>query len=200
MDGLAITSLRVKFGLFGININACADDVGGIAALAEDSGWESVWTGEHYALPDPPAMDFPSDVVFLDPFIALGMAAARTRNLLLAPRSRSCRYISRSRWRNGSPPSTGSAVADSCWGWEIGYLEAEFEALGVPFDHRAGRTMDHLAAMRAIWAGETLSPEGSSPIQGSAPSLGRSPFHCISAATRTRLSSARPSTARVDRL
>jgi alkanesulfonate monooxygenase SsuD/methylene tetrahydromethanopterin reductase-like flavin-dependent oxidoreductase (luciferase family) len=46
-------------------------------------------------------------------------------------------------------------VADSCWGWESATSKPEFEALGAPFDHRAGRTMDYLAAMRAIWAGES---------------------------------------------
>ena len=37
----------------------------------------------------------------------------------------------------------------------MGYLEPEFRALGVPFADRGPRTDDALAAMRAIWRGDT---------------------------------------------
>ena len=43
----------MRFGLFGINFGSCADpDVQRRVALAaEEVGFESVWTGEHVALP-----------------------------------------------------------------------------------------------------------------------------------------------------
>ena len=37
----------------------------------------------------------------------------------------------------------------------VGWAEAEFEALGVPFHERGARTDEYLAAMRAIWSEET---------------------------------------------
>ena len=33
----------------------------------------------------------------------------------------------------------------------VGYLAAEFAALGVPLDERATRTDEYIAAMRALW-------------------------------------------------
>src|SRR3546814_401650 len=33
----------------------------------------------------------------------------------------------------------------------VGWLEEEFDAIGVPFDERGRRTDDHVAAMRALW-------------------------------------------------
>lgn len=33
----------------------------------------------------------------------------------------------------------------------VGYLEAEFRALGAPFEHRGAVTDEYLAAMRAVW-------------------------------------------------
>ena len=33
----------------------------------------------------------------------------------------------------------------------VGWLEEEFDAIGVPFDERGKRTDDHVAAMRALW-------------------------------------------------
>ena len=46
----------MKLGLFGINMDICAVDPAvavRVAQAAEAAGWESVWTGEHYVLPDP---------------------------------------------------------------------------------------------------------------------------------------------------
>jgi probable F420-dependent oxidoreductase len=182
MGTLVVASEHVKFGLFGININACAADVGGIAELAEASGWESVWTGEHYVVPDPPTMSFPSDTVLLDPFTALGMAAARTRDLLLGtgvtvvplhqPLALAKRIATIDRVSGGR----------FLLGVGVGYLEPEFRALGMPFDHRGDRTAEYLDAMIAIWneelptfAGRFLSFSGlraePRPVQLPAPPI-----------------------------
>jgi probable F420-dependent oxidoreductase len=150
----------VKFGLFGININACAADVGGIAELAEESGWESVWTGEHYVLPDPPQTTFPSDTVMLDPFVALGMAAARTHELLLGtgvtvvPMHQPLALAKR--------VATVDRVSGGRFllGVGAGYLEPEFQALGAPFDHRGDRTLEYLDAMIALWTEDNADFHG----------------------------------------
>ena len=54
---------HMQLGLFLINIDVCATDPSAavrIARAAEDAGWESVWTGEHYVLPDPPVPASPA--------------------------------------------------------------------------------------------------------------------------------------------
>ena len=45
----------MKFGFFGINMNACSepDTALRVAQAAEAAGFESLWTGEHVVLPDP---------------------------------------------------------------------------------------------------------------------------------------------------
>jgi probable F420-dependent oxidoreductase len=147
----------VKFGLFAFNINVGATDLADIAELAEESGWESVWTGEHYVLPDPPvpALPMAGGTPMLDPFISLAVAAARTERLLLgtgvtvvpmhqplalAKRIASLDQISKGRF---------------LFGIGVGYLEPEFAALGMPFDNRAARTAEYLDAITAIWEGES---------------------------------------------
>jgi probable F420-dependent oxidoreductase len=142
---------HVKFGLFGINLGPCVADVAGIAELAEASGWESVWTGEHYVLPEPPTTGIPSDLEFLDPFVALALAAARTERLLLGtgvtvvpmhqPLALAKRVASIDRVSGGR----------FLFGVGVGYLESEFRALGMPFDSRGDRTIEYLDAMTAIW-------------------------------------------------
>ena len=63
----------MRFGLFGINFGACADpDVQRRVALAaEEVGFESIWTGEHVAMPivDSP-VPAPAETPFLDSIVA----------------------------------------------------------------------------------------------------------------------------------
>jgi probable F420-dependent oxidoreductase len=149
---------HVQFGLFMINGYICASAQTGIAAAkaAEAVGWESVWTGEHYVLPDPATEASPTSprTPMLDPFIALAAIAAHTETLrlgtgltivplhnplMLAKQVASLDQISAGRFM---------------FGVGVGYLAAEFEALGVPMAARGERTTDYLDAMRAIWSGE----------------------------------------------
>ncbi len=64
----------MKYGLFGINFGPCADsDVSSeVAIAAEAAGFESLWTGEHLALPSPqaPPSPVPAEMPFVDPAVA----------------------------------------------------------------------------------------------------------------------------------
>jgi probable F420-dependent oxidoreductase len=145
----------VRFALFGINFGACADPdtARRVAVAAEEAGLESLWTGEHVVLPDPqvPPSPTPPEVPFLDPAVALAFVAAATtrirlgtgiiilpqRNpLVLAKELASVDVVSRGRL---------------LFGLGIGYLKPEFDALGVPFDDKGTRAMDHLDAILALW-------------------------------------------------
>ena len=46
------------------------------------------------------------------------------------------------------------------FGIGVGYLEAEFRALGAPFEQRGAVADDYLAAMRAIWSQEQPAHSG----------------------------------------
>jgi alkanesulfonate monooxygenase SsuD/methylene tetrahydromethanopterin reductase-like flavin-dependent oxidoreductase (luciferase family) len=46
------------------------------------------------------------------------------------------------------------------FGLGIGYLKPEFEALGIPFDKKGARSMDYLAAMKAVWTQEKPAHHG----------------------------------------
>lgn len=93
----------------------------------------------------------------VDPAVALTWVAAKTTSLLLgtgiiilpqrnplvlAKELGSLDYLSGGRL---------------LFGVGVGYLEPEFRALGVSMDDRGGRTEEYIAAMRAIWAGESYS-------------------------------------------
>ncbi len=151
---------EVDLGLFLINTDICATDPAAaarIAVAAEAAGWESVWTGEHYVLPDPPVASSPAgpDMPMLDPFVALAHLAAHTSTLRLGtgvtvvpihhPLMLAKQVVSIDRVSGGR----------FLFGVGVGYLEPELRALGVSPAERATRMDDHLDAMRAIWAGAT---------------------------------------------
>ena len=155
----------MHLGLFLINGDICATDPAAaarIAVAAEAAGWESVWTGEHYALPDPPVPASPAraDLPLLDPFVALAHLAGRTRTLrlgtgvtvvplhhplVLAKLATSLDLVSGGRFLLGVG---------------VGYLEPEFRALGVPLAERGARTDESIAAMRRVWAGDADGFQG----------------------------------------
>jgi probable F420-dependent oxidoreductase len=148
----------MQLGLFLINIDVCATDPAAavrIARAAEDAGWESVWTGEHYALPDPPvaASPAPADLAVLDPFVALAHLAAHTRTLRLGT------GVTVVPWHHPLVLAKQVASLDRVSGGRlllgvgVGYLAPEFAALGVPLANRGRRTDESLDAMQAVWDG-----------------------------------------------
>ncbi len=157
----------MKFGLIPVNIGmANAQQMIGMAQLAESSGFESVWTFEHVVVPldyqskypySPTGkMGGPPETNFFDPLIALTAIAASTKTLrlgtgvnilsqtnplLLAKQTATLDQISNGRFMLGVG---------------IGWLQEEFVAMGTPFDRRGARFDDYVAAMRKVWAGEVV--------------------------------------------
>jgi len=155
----------MQYGLFAINLDALgADPVAGVrvATAAETAGWESVWTGEHYALPDPRVPPSPSrpETPMLDPFVALANIAAHTSTLLLGT------GVTVVPWHNPLLLAKQVASLDRVsggrflFGVGVGYLEPEFRALGVPLADRGRRMMDQIDAMRAIWTPGRAAHDG----------------------------------------
>lgn len=145
----------MKFGLFGINVGACAnpETATAVARAAEDAGFDSVWTGEHVVLPDPQVPPSPSapDNPMLDPAVALSFIAARTERIRLGT------GIIILPQRNPLVLAKELASLDVLsggrliFGMGVGYLQPEFDALGVPFAERGPRATEYIEAIRALW-------------------------------------------------
>jgi probable F420-dependent oxidoreductase len=148
----------VKLGLFAINmgVSSTPDLLVSTAQAAEAAGFESVWAGEHVALPDPqvpPSPMAPQDPA-LDPFLALAWAAASTSTLRLAT------GIVILPQRNPVVLAKQVASLDVLSGGRVtlgvgvGYLEPEFRAIGADFAHRGAVTDEYLDAMNRLWYDE----------------------------------------------
>lgn len=146
---------EMKFGICATNLDSYTEPeiIARTAKLADDTGFESLWAIEHLVLSDPripPSPMDPKDRI-LEPLITLAFIAALThrvrigtgvivlplRNpLILAKQLSSLDVLSNGRL---------------IFGLGVGYVEAEFRALGIPFEQRGSRADEYIAAMQAVW-------------------------------------------------
>jgi probable F420-dependent oxidoreductase len=149
--------MRLGIHLPQIGRKARPDAIRRAAEQAEQLGFADVWTSEHIILPN--GAPYPPSPSFYDPVLALTWAAAYTSRvglgtsvlvlpmrhpLPLAKELATLQNLSKGRFILGAG---------------VGWLEAEFEALGVPF-HERGRRMDEgIAMMRAVWSDDPVSFE-----------------------------------------
>lgn len=154
----------LKFGLFSINAYACCEPAvaARVARAAEAAGFESLWGGEHVVLPDPQAPPSPMapHEPILDPVVALTYCAAVTSRvrlgtgIIILPQRNP--LVLAKELASLDRLSNGRLIV----GVGVGYLEAEFRALGAPFEQRGAVADDYLAAMRAIWSQDKPAHKG----------------------------------------
>jgi probable F420-dependent oxidoreductase len=163
----------MKLGLFlplGGDPGRIRDLLASAAVAGERAGFHSLWFGEHVALFDEHASRYPysregrfplsGEAGLLEPFTAIAFAAAITTRIRLG--TGVCLVPQR------APLYTAKQVADVDvlsggrfdFGVGIGWLREEFEALGVPFEDRARRCREYLAAMRSCWTDSVSRYEG----------------------------------------
>ncbi|MBT3533649.1 MAG: LLM class F420-dependent oxidoreductase [Rhodospirillaceae bacterium] len=160
----------MKFGIVPVNIGvATPEQMITTAQVAEDAGYESVWTFEHVIVPVDYQSKYPyaasgkmgaaPETPFVDPLIALTAIAmqtktirlatgvnivAQTNALLLAKQAASLDFLSGGRFMLGAG---------------IGWLQEEFVAMGVPYERRGARFDDYMVAMKKVWSGEVVEHE-----------------------------------------
>jgi probable F420-dependent oxidoreductase len=151
----------LKFGLTGINSGVTTDpeSLAGIAQAAEMAAFDSIWAGEHHVLATSSARIAPT-TPYLNPVVALTYVAAYTRTIrlgtgvLLLPQHQP--LILAKELASLDVLSGGRLIV----GVGVGWSEAEYEAMGVPYHERGARADDYLAAIRAIWTEEKPSYHG----------------------------------------
>jgi probable F420-dependent oxidoreductase len=132
--------------------------IGAVAAAAEAAGFHGFGFTDHPAPTQKWLEAGGHDAV--DPFVAMGFAAARTSTLRLIPNIVVLPY------RNPFTVAKSGATLDLLSGGRftlavgVGYLKREFAALGVDFDDRGQLFEEALDVIRAIWTTDDLSYEG----------------------------------------
>jgi probable F420-dependent oxidoreductase len=156
------------FGVAYANTGPLAEGPTAIACARaiEAAGFDSVWTVEHALVPVGYESTYPyarsgkmpggETVAIPDPLVWLSFVAAATERLLLGT------GIVILPQRNPAIAAKEVATLDRLSGGRlrlgvgVGWLEEEFDALGVPFAGRGKRLDAYVAAMRALWTGEEV--------------------------------------------
>jgi probable F420-dependent oxidoreductase len=162
----------MKIGLFAVGTPRMTGGalLRAVATHAERLGFSTLWVPEHVVLLDKyssrypysedGALPAPTNAPIFDPFIALATMAAVTTKIRLAtgiclvPEHNPlvlAKVVATLDFLSG-----GRAVL----GVGIGWLEEEFQAIGVPWERRAQRTRECIDAMRRLWGEEVSSYRG----------------------------------------
>jgi probable F420-dependent oxidoreductase len=162
----------MRLGLHALGIGTGADRavIDAVASAADSCGFATLWAGEHvvmvdrsesrYPYSDDGVIGVPAQADWLDPMIALSFAAAASTRIgvatgvLLLPE------------HNPVVVAKQAASLDRLSGGRltlgvgVGWSREEFAALGVPFEDRAARTAEYVAAVRTLWRDDVASCEG----------------------------------------
>lgn len=153
----------MKFGLMFANTGPFCEgeQAAALAQLVEELGFESVWTVEHVVVPSGYQSAYPyspdgrmpggEDAPIPDPLIWLAYIGAATTRLRLAT------GILILPQRNPVILAKELATLDRMTGGRlelgvgVGWLQEEFDALGVPFEGRGKRTDEYVDVLRRLW-------------------------------------------------
>ena len=182
----------MKFGLAGANTIPFTEPgpAAELVVAAEEAGFESIWTVEHVVwphaydstypytadgkMPGNPAIPIPDPIVWLTYAAALTERVRLGTGVVILPQ------------RNPVVFAKEVATLDVLSGGRVelgigvGWLEEEFDAIGVPWDRRGRRTDETLEAMAALWADDDAAYDGEfvsfsgvasnpKPVHGSVP-------------------------------
>lgn len=162
--------MKIGFMLPVFGPMATHENMLGMAQLAEERAFESIWAPDHVIMPTKIATPYPYTKsakyiadpkgAHLEPFTVLSFVAGCTRRVrlgftvIVAP------------YRN--PLVTGKMMASLdvlsngrlIAGVGAGWLKEEFDALGVPSDKRWARTEEHIRIWKELWTAEEPKFEG----------------------------------------
>jgi probable F420-dependent oxidoreductase len=138
-----------------IGRKAGPDAIRRAAVQAEQLGFDDVWVSEHIIVPKDAS--YPPSPSFYEPVLTLTWAAAFTQRVRLGT------SVLVLPMRHPLPLAKELATLQNLsqgrliLGAGVGWMEAEFAALGARF-HERGRRMDEgIALMRAVWAEDPVS-------------------------------------------
>lgn len=151
------------------NEHTSPEYIAAAAAMVEKLGYDSFWVPEHVLFFPDYESKYPYSEdgriqgdprSLLDPLTALTYVAANTSKIRLG--TGICLVPQR------NPVYTAKQVADLDYlsggrvdfGIGIGWLKEEFNALGVPWTDRAGRTEECIGVMKTLWCDELSSFQG----------------------------------------
>jgi probable F420-dependent oxidoreductase len=147
--------MRVGIHLPHIGRKAGPEAIRRAAIQAEELGFADAWSSEHIIIPK--GAPYPPSAIFYDPVLTLTWAAAFTKRIGLGT------SVLVLPMRHPLPLAKELATLQNLsegrliLGAGVGWLQAEFAALGVPFRERGRRMDEGIAIMRAVWSRDPVT-------------------------------------------
>ena len=162
----------MKIGLFAVGTPSMAGGalLRAVAQQAERLGISTLWVPEHvvlldkysskYPYSDDGQLPAPTNALIFDPFVSLATMAAVTSKIRLA--TGICLVPEHNPLVLAKVVATLDFLSGgrALLGVGIGWLEEEFQAIGVPWERRAQRTREYIESMRKLWRDEVSSYQG----------------------------------------
>ncbi len=162
----------MKIGLFVplCNPHHTPDYIRALGRAAEARGFHSLWLGEHVVLFDDYDSKYPyaedgriglsAEAGLVESFTALAFLAAETRTLRLG--TAICLVPQRNPVYTAKEAASIDYLSEGRFdfGVGVGWLQEEFEALGVPFARRGARCAEYLEVIKRLWCDEISAHEG----------------------------------------
>src|SRR5271154_5924434 len=155
----------MKVGYFAVGIGPLTEPalVKAVALATERLGFSTLWAPEHVVLLSEYSSQYPYsagefpmpvETPIGDPFTTLTYAAALTSKIRLA--TGICLVPEHNPLVLAKTVATADRLSGGRFilGAGIGWLEEEFQAIGVYWERRAHRTREYIEAMRTLWASE----------------------------------------------
>jgi probable F420-dependent oxidoreductase len=156
----------MKVGLL-VNVNNFTVDPATLGAAVEETGFESLWVGDHPIIPFesktkmPTGGEIPDAYAHLaDPLVALSLAAGATSKLKLGTGALILPV------RQPMIIALQAATLDYFSGGRLllgvgaGWIQDQIEILGGDYERRLSQTKEYVASMRALWADPEEAFEG----------------------------------------
>jgi probable F420-dependent oxidoreductase len=135
-----------------------AEEIARVAIRAEQTGYHTIWVSDHLLVPEAAGNLPPIEI--MDPIPTLAYAAALTKTIRLATSVLVVPY--RNAIHLGKELATldrlsnGRLIVGAASGW----LEAEFNALGAPYQKRGAYTDEAIGLWRELWRNPTPNFSG----------------------------------------
>jgi probable F420-dependent oxidoreductase len=128
------------------------------AVKAEELGFSDVWVSDHLVVPA--GQSYPPPYLY-DPLMALAFAGAVTSRISLGTSVLvATQYPSPLAVANSLASLDHLSSGRLILGVGIGWSQAEYEALGAPFDHRGQRLEEMIELWRTAWRDDPTTHEG----------------------------------------
>lgn len=141
----------------------------GLARLAEQLGFESIWPVEHVVMPEHYESKYPyspdgrmpiPDAAIPDPIIWNTFAAAQTTNLVLGTAMVILPQHNPLVYAKALASLDALSGGRTILGVGLGWLKEEADAVGTDFSNRGKRTDEYIEAMRVLWRDRIASYQG----------------------------------------